>query len=61
MHRRLGCLIVLVMQSWSLIANMVVQYEIEERPKNIDLVTGKMCLNASGIPPKCILLQNDKS
>ncbi len=49
------------MQSWSLIANMVVQYEIEETPKNIGLVTGKMCLNASGIPPRCILLQNDKS
>jgi hypothetical protein len=51
------------MQSWSLIANMVVQYEIEETPKNIGFLTSKMCLNAgaSGIPPKCILLQNDKS
>jgi hypothetical protein len=51
------------MQSWSLIANMVVQYEIEETPKNIGLLTSKMCLNAgaSGIPPKCTLLQNDKS
>jgi hypothetical protein len=49
------------MQSWFLIANMVVQYEIEETPKNIGLVTGKMCQNASDISPKCILLQNDKS
>jgi hypothetical protein len=51
------------MQSWSLIANMVVQYESEETPKIIRFHTSKMCLNAgaSGIPPKCILLQNDKS
>lgn len=51
------------MQSWSLIINMVVHYEIEDTLAYIGLATSKMCLNVGAfyITPKCILLRNDKS